>query len=45
MMVFKTNGPQIHCILHGSLRLSSVSVELQKDLLVDKNLSKGKNNF
>ena len=46
MMVFKIKGPaQIHCIPHGSLGLSSVQIELQKDTLVDKYLSNGKNNF
>ena len=45
MMIFKTNGPHIHCIPHGSLGLSSMYIELQKVMLVDKNLYKGKNNF
>ena len=43
MMVFKTANSLL--IPHGSLGLSSMQIELQKDTLVDKNLSKGKNNL
>ena len=42
-MVFKTANSLL--IPHGSLGLSSMQIELQKDTLVDKNLSKGKNNL
>ena len=47
MMVFKTKGLQIRWefSMYGSLGLSSMLVELQKGMLVDKNLSRGKNNF
>ena len=43
MMVFKTANSLL--IPYGSLGLSSMQIEMQKDTLVDKNLSKGKNNL
>ena len=44
-MVLKTEGAQIRCIPHGSIGLFSNANLAAKGTLVDKNLSKGKNNL
>ena len=36
MIVFKTKGPQIRCIPHGSFGLSQCKSSSKKNMLVDK---------
>ena len=36
MIVFKTKGPQVRCVAHGSFGLSQCKSSSKKSMLVDK---------